>query len=144
MSSLARTSAIVCSSIINANFNVFLVVNTRLYTLSCRSVSWSVGRSVSQSVYHTFSNSKCFFFHYCSCPSVHDWIVVYLTFFFFFFFFFLRYHTDDIFLKMYKKLKISSLERVDTPENSKALENYFIVKCSLCSEVLPNKYVIFH
>ena len=40
---------------------------------------------------------------------------------------------------MYKKLKISSLERADTPENTKALENFFIVKCSLCGETMANK-----
>ena len=43
-----------------------LVVDTRLYTLPCR----SVGRSV------TFLNSERFS-HYCSCPTVRDWIAVY-------------------------------------------------------------------
>ena len=48
----------------------FLVVDTRLYTLQCRSVRPSVGRSV------TFLNSDRFS-HYCSCPTVRDWTAVY-------------------------------------------------------------------
>ena len=48
----------------------FLVADTRLYTLPCR----SVGRSVRPSV--TFLNSERFS-HYCSCPTVRDWIAVY-------------------------------------------------------------------
>ena len=40
----------------------------------CRSVSRSVGRSVRPSV--TFLNSERFL-HYCSCPTVCDWIAVY-------------------------------------------------------------------
>ena len=50
--------------------DTFLVADTRLYTLPCR----SVGRSVCRSV--TFLNSERFS-HYCSCPTVHDWIAVY-------------------------------------------------------------------
>ena len=53
---------------------LFLVADTRLYTLPCRSVGRSVRRSVHQSV--TFLNSGRFL-HYCSCPTVRDWISVY-------------------------------------------------------------------
>ena len=52
----------------------FLVADTRLYTLPCRSVGRSVGRYVGPSV--TFLNSERFL-HYCSCPTVRDWIAVY-------------------------------------------------------------------
>ena len=52
----------------------FLVACTRLYTLPCRSVGRSVSRSVRPSV--TFLNSE-WFLHYCSCPTVRDWIAVY-------------------------------------------------------------------
>ena len=48
----------------------FLVADTRLYTLPCRSVDKLVGPSV------TFLNSERFL-HYCSCPNVGDWIAVY-------------------------------------------------------------------
>ena len=51
----------------------FLVEDTRLYTLPCRLVGRSVGRSVGSSV--TFLNSARFS-HYCSCPTVRDWIAV--------------------------------------------------------------------
>ena len=44
----------------------FLVADTRLYTLPCRSLCPSV----------TFLNSEPFS-HYCSCPTVHDWIALY-------------------------------------------------------------------
>ena len=48
----------------------FLVADTRLYTLPCRSVRWSVGRSI--------IHLNCErFLHYCSCPTVRDWIAVY-------------------------------------------------------------------
>ena len=52
----------------------FLVADTRLYTLPC----WKVGRSVCPSVHPsvTFLNSEQFL-HYCSCPTVRDWIAVY-------------------------------------------------------------------
>ena len=45
---------------------LFLVADTRLYTLPCR----SVGKSQ--------LNSERFS-HYCSCPTVRDWIAVYLA-----------------------------------------------------------------
>ena len=48
----------------------FLVADTRLYTLPCRSVGPSVRPSV------TFLNSERFL-QYCSCPTVRDWIAVY-------------------------------------------------------------------
>ena len=59
---------------------LFLVADTRLYTLLCRSVGRSVGRSVRRSVGPsvTFLNSEQFL-HYCSCPTVRDWIAVYPT-----------------------------------------------------------------
>ena len=56
----------------------FLVADTRLYTLPCR----SVGRSVRPSV--TFLSSEQFP-HYCSCQTVRDWIAVYPALFHFFF-----------------------------------------------------------
>ena len=46
-------------------FLSFLVADTRLYTLPCRSVGRSVGR------YVTFLNSERYS-HYCSCPTVRD------------------------------------------------------------------------
>merc|ERR1712142_212993 len=51
-------------------FFSFLVADTRLYTLPCRSVGPSVRRSV------TFLNCERFWL-YCSCPTVRDWIAVY-------------------------------------------------------------------
>ena len=60
-----------------ASEKIFLVADTRLYTLPCRSVGRSVRRSV------TFLNSD-WFSHYCSCPTVRDWIAVYPALFFFF------------------------------------------------------------
>merc|ERR1711946_57208 len=64
----------------------FLVADTPLHTLPCRWVGKLVGRFV------TFLNSERFL-HYCSCPTVRDWIAVYpalflflLTFLFFFLF----------------------------------------------------------
>ena len=48
---------------------LFLVADTRLYTLPCRSVGRYVGPS-------HFLNSKRFS-HYCSCPTVRDWFAVY-------------------------------------------------------------------
>ena len=53
----------------------FLVADTRLYTSPCRSVGPSVGPSV------RFLNSERFS-HYCSCPTVRDWIAVYPALFF--------------------------------------------------------------
>ena len=52
----------------------FLVADTRLYTLVCRSVHPSVGPSVRRSI--TFLNYE-WLSHYCSCPTVFDWIAVY-------------------------------------------------------------------
>ena len=53
---------------------LFLVADTRLYTLPCwlvgRLVGWFVGWSI------TFLNSE-WFLHYCSCPTLRDWITVY-------------------------------------------------------------------
>ena len=49
---------------------LFLVADTRLYTLACRSVRRSVRPSV------TFLNCDRFS-HYCSCQTVRDWIAVY-------------------------------------------------------------------
>ena len=49
---------------------------SRLYTSPCRSVGRPVGKSVRPSV--TFFNSERFL-HYCSCPTVRDWIAVYPT-----------------------------------------------------------------
>ena len=46
----------------------FLVADTRLYTLLCRSVGRQVGRSF------TFLNCERFL-HYCSCPTIRDWIL---------------------------------------------------------------------
>ena len=54
---------------------VFLIAHTRLYTLPY----WSVGQYVRPSV--TFLNSEIFL-HYCSCPTVRDWIAVYPALFF--------------------------------------------------------------
>ena len=50
----------------------FLVADTRLYILPCRSVCWWVRQSA------TFTNFRRFS-HYCSCPNVRDWIAVYLA-----------------------------------------------------------------
>ena len=47
-----------------------LVADTRLH------LAVTVGRSVRR--YITFLNSERFL-HYCSCPTVRDWIVVYLA-----------------------------------------------------------------
>ena len=58
---------------------LFLVADTRLYILLCRSVGRYVGPSVGRSV--TFLNSERFS-HYCSCPTVRDWIAVYPALFF--------------------------------------------------------------
>ena len=55
-------------------FIPFLVADTRLYTLPCRSVGRSVRPSVRPSV--TFLNSEQFSL-YCSHPTVRDWIAVY-------------------------------------------------------------------
>ena len=52
----------------------FLVADTQLYTLPCRLVGMSVRPSVGPSV--TFLNSERFL-HYCSCPTVRDWIAMY-------------------------------------------------------------------
>ena len=49
---------------------LFLVADTRLYTLPCR----SVGRSVRPSI--TFLNCE-WFSHNGSCPTVRDWIAMY-------------------------------------------------------------------
>ena len=54
----------------NTHFDFFLVADTRLYTLPCRSVRRSVGPSV------TFLNSERFL-HYCSCPTVRDCFALY-------------------------------------------------------------------
>ena len=53
-------------------FLAFLVADTRLCTLPC----WSIRPSV------TFLNFVQFL-HYCSCPTVRDWIAVYPALFFF-------------------------------------------------------------
>ena len=62
----------------------FLVADMRLYTLPCRSVGRYVGPSVRRSVRPsvTFLNSGRFS-HYCSCPTVRDWIAVYPALFLF-------------------------------------------------------------
>ena len=52
----------------------FLVADTQLYTLPCRSVGRSVGTSIRLSV--TMLNCERFS-HYRSCPTVRDWIAVY-------------------------------------------------------------------
>ena len=44
----------------------FLVADTRLYTLPCRSVGWSVRH----------------IFEFCSCPTIRNWISVYPALFF--------------------------------------------------------------
>ena len=52
----------------------YLVADTRLYTLPCRSVRRSIRRSVGPSVRHIFESR---FSHYCSRPTVRNWIAVY-------------------------------------------------------------------
>ena len=65
----------------------FLVADTRLYTLPCRSVRPSVRWSIGPSV--TFLNCEQFS-HYCSFPTVRDWIAVYPALFSFIAYFLLK------------------------------------------------------
>ena len=59
---------LIFSSSFSSSHSVFLVADTRLYTLPCRSVRRSI----------TFLNCEQFS-HYGSCPTVCDWIAVYLA-----------------------------------------------------------------